>query len=212
MSKKIMLLALGAVSALMLAVPAMASASGVPVHINPKPASPTTITGGTAVLSTVKGNTVTCQEVHGTANWESTTTGTLNLTFRKECVGQIGETKAGCGEIKVTNAPFHLVTVGGKPGVLVTPPAGGVFATFVCGFILHFEVKGNGVIGTITSPTCGNSATTATIKFEGAAGVQKHKKIDGTETIYNLTSNGEEAAQNATGTVTFPSSTKLECT
>lgn len=96
--------------------------------------------------------------------------------------------------------------------MLAPPPAGGVFAKFTYVFILNSEVKGTGVIGAITSPTCGNSATTSTVQFTGGSGVQAHKKVDGTETDYHLTSNGAEASESTTATVTFPVNTKLECT
>jgi hypothetical protein len=228
MSKKIMLFAAMAISAA-LAVPAMAFAveEDVALHIVPKPAVASTVSGGVSVLSSTNGNTVTCEKVKGSANWESTTTGTLNLTFEGNCKAHIEpETNVNCSSITTGTLPFHLVTVPGAagkphvPGVLITKPAAGPFAKFTCS-IFPFEVLGNGIVGTITSPACGAEAESATIKFETTEpGMSKHKEVVSTgnpertttPTKYNLTQGGSESAMTATGTVQFAQKHKLECT
>jgi hypothetical protein len=111
-----------------------------------------------------------------------------------------------------TELAFHLVTLAGsKPGVLVTSNAGH-FATFECaGGLVTTKVEGNGVVGTIENE-CGSTSESTTIKFVGANGVQEHTKVAGTETVYQMTTGGNNAAQNATGTVSMKEKIKLECT
>jgi hypothetical protein len=220
MSKKIMLLALAAVSVLVYALPSAASAADIPLHLNPSPVGSKTVDGiGEAKLSTTSGLTVTCNSWSGSATFETGgTTGSLDLTFSGDCRENIfGTTCTSSGQpsgtIKTTTLPFHLNTLANsKPGVLVTPSTGTThFATFTCGFITT-KVEGNGVIGTITSPECGKSSTSATISFKATShGQQEHKKIAGTETIYDLNSGGNTAAQEAHGTITMGTSTTLEC-
>lgn len=212
--KKLLFFALSAISAATITLPAAAMAEHVPVHAVPKPAAATPLEGNNPALSTVGGAVVKCAKVKGNAVWASTTTGTLNLAFEGNCIGMLGGVNVACENIVANGLPFHLLTLPGKaPGVLVTPPAGGRFTEFVCGGIFKFVVEGNGVIGTITEPKCGEEAAEATIKFEKAAvGVQKHKKVEGTEVEYHLTANAEEAALEATVNVKFPAKTLLECT
>jgi len=221
MSKKIMLLALAVASMAAFALPSMAMAEDIPLHLVPKPEGAKSITGGAAELSTVGGTVVTSKKTDGTATFETSTTGTIELTFTESSSFGFPCTSAGQSSGTVTTAtqPFHLVTLPGKvPGILITPPANGVFAEFTCAGFLTAVVKGNGIIGTITAPACGASSTTSTSKFEkSATGVQKHKKVEGTETEYHLTSsiNGgafQEAAQVGEGITNLVVNTKLECT
>lgn len=222
MNKKIMLLAL-AVSAAVLALPAMASAS-IPLHLNPTPTGVKTIDSNPLVkpkLSTTGGTTVECDSFKGEATFETGgTTGNMNLTFGPNCkvVGLgVSCTSAGetTGNIATTSLPFHLVTLANlKPGVLVTPNAGGAgnhFATFTC-FGIKTEVTGNGVIGTIEN-SCGETSEEAKIDFKATAhGQQEHKTVAGTETEYDLKKGAETAAQEATGIVTFKEKIELVCT
>jgi len=202
-------------------LPARAMAEDVPLHLVPKPEGTKTVTGGAAELTTVGGTKVTATATTGKNIFETSTTGTTELTFTGSSSFGFPCTSAGqpSGTITTATQPFHLVTLPGKvPGILITPPANGVFAEFTCAGFLTAVVKGNGIVGTITAPGCGGSATTSTSSFEKVAtGVQKHKKVEGTETEYHLTSsiNGgpfEEAAQVGSGTTIFVTSTKLECT
>lgn len=223
MNKKIMLLALAAVSAAVLAVPSMASAL-TPLHLNPTPEVKTEgVHGGTSVLSTTSGLSVTCDTV--TTKGSSVTfnaggtTGTMQLLFGGDCRSagftctSSGQTS---GEITTTVLPFDLATVGttspGEPGVLVTPAAEEHFASFSC-VGLNFVVKGNGVIGTFEELSCGGETATAKINFAtSGAGVQADKKLVGTSTEYTLKSGSANAAMSATGEVTLKEKSKLECT
>jgi hypothetical protein len=207
MSKKIMLLALMVVSAAAFALPSMAMAEDEPLHVVPKPTTTSTITGGASNLTDTSGRVVTCREVNGTATWETSTTGSLSLTFSNNCVA-FGIFP--CESIPVSGTTFHLVTVPSKAaGILLTHS--NPWAKFSCSG-QSVEVTGNGLVGTITSPACGSESSTATVKFEGTSGVQKHKKVEGTTTEYNLLSNGVQAAMTATATINLGNKAKLECT
>lgn len=223
MKKKTMLLALAAVSAAMLALPAMASALE-PLHLNPTPKGAKEIHGGVGVLSTTGGTTITCNTVGGSATFNAGgTTGTMELTFTGDCRESIFNTTCRStgqvnGTITTTELPFDLVTLNGTeegvtpPGVLVTPNASGAFAHVICaGGLVTFTVDGNGVIGTIEQK-CDETSERADIDFNATKhGQQEHKTVKGTETEYDLTKDGETAAQDATGTVTFKENIKLEC-
>jgi len=216
MSKKIMLLALAAVSAAMFALPSMAMAEDIPVHVVPTPTAASTITGGVSTLQAKGGLKVTCKAVNGKATWASSTTGKINLTFSNDCTENLFGTE--CGSIATTELEFHLVTLPGNvPGILITSNAGH-FATFICtGGFVKVVVSGNGIIGRIISPACGAESSTSTVKFEQVGGVQSQKTVAGTETSYHLESatNGgakEEAGQTGEGIVTFEGAKKLECT
>lgn len=208
-----MLLALMSISAAAFALPSAAMAEDVPLHVVPKPTTPVPGSGGAATLSVVNGSILTCKEVTGSGTAETSTTGTYHLIFKNDCTARVGSVTASCSEI-TAHGIGHLVTLPGKvPGMLLTPtPETGQFAKFTCGGIFSFTIAGNGIIGKITSPACGGSSTTATGTFEGTNGVQAQKKVEGTETEYHLTVNGEEAAMSGSGTSTYSASTKLECT
>jgi hypothetical protein len=106
------------------------------------------------------------------------TTVLLGFTFNCTTPGQ------PTGTIATSTLGVHLVTIdnsGNSPGVLVTPPAGGQFAHFECAG-QTFTVTGNGIIGTVTSPKCGGSSTTATVdfnRFNNEHGRQEHRSVTG---------------------------------
>jgi hypothetical protein len=222
MSKKIILLALAAVSAVVFALPAMAMAEDSPLHVVPKPEGSKKVDGvGTATLTGGFGS-VECTANSGTASFTSTTSGSFEQTFTGCKLAGASCTTSGqaSGTITTQSLPFDLLTVAHTPangttgpGILVTPNAGtGQFATFTCGF-LGFTVKGNGLIGTITKPACGSSSTEATVEFSSSStGVQTHKTVVGTETEYSLENLGSAASEDAEGTITLGTSSKLECT
>jgi hypothetical protein len=85
---------------------------------------------------------------------------------------------------------LHLVYLdhNKKPGVLATPPASGVFAKLTCfGGLVTIEVKGNGVLGEITSPKCGGTSKTGTVVTEATShGTQKYRQVEGTGTFYDM--------------------------
>lgn len=207
MNKKIMLLALAAVSAAVLALPATASAL-VPLHLNPTPEGPQQIDGnGIVVFSTTGGSTQSCQGFAGSATFdEGGTTGSMSLTFSKCTI--LGST---C-DVATTTLPFHLITLPGEhPGILITAN-NGHFANFSC-FFFPLEVTGNGWIGTITFPECGQTGNEATIAFNTTAhGVQEHTTVTDTETVYALKRGSESFGLDAHGTLTLSEETELECT
>jgi len=226
MSKKIILLALAAVSAAAVVLPATAMAveEDVPLHINPRPTAATPFTSTTlTTLSAATGLTVNSQKgVTGSATWESGTTGKINLTFSGAtalgfpCEG-ISPQEAS-PNYRTTELPFHLVTVEHPashaviPAVLFTPNNGHI-TTFKCaGFT--FVITGSGVIGRIESPECGKNVNTMNVIFEITKhGEQTYRTVVGTPTTeYDLLINGETAGLTGTATITFVGEPKLECT
>jgi hypothetical protein len=203
--KKMMLLALAAVCAL-LVVPSFASAN--PLHVSAT--GPFTVHGGASELTRTSGNGTKGKTITGNGTFETTTTGTVHLTFDEVTSEQLGS----CENVTTTNLPFHLVTLNsGAPGILITS-ANNHFATFKCGFIT-VTVNGNGVLGTITSPACGGTSNKATLSFaKSVAGHQQHTSVTGVtyglnSTILGVTS---PSSMDATATITFPANRTLTCT
>jgi hypothetical protein len=225
--KKMMLLAL-AVSASLLALPALAAAT--PAHM--KPTANFTVSGLNSVLKTTAGGVTNGKSVTGNGSFENTTTGTVNLTFHgvqsenpvTNCAstGQGHALIAGGGTVTTTNPlPFHLIMVEtNKPGILLTPNAQtGIFAHFACaGGLVNVTVTGNGIIGTITSPECGKASNTAKLKFESSSpGHQKHRLWTGTSYDLHTTANSGAPSTfslDAEATITFAggATPTLECT
>jgi len=216
MNKKIMLLALAAVSAMLFAIPSMASAAEEDIPLHTGKLQTGTVTGGAFTFSKTGGTTQTCEKTTGTTTPTSTTTGTLVLLFHGCKSSGISCNSAGqpAGTIETTVLTYHLLTLTNKkPGILLTPNAAtGTFAHYNCSF-LSFTFEGNGVLGTITSPECGKSSSSATMSFVATAnGVQQHTTVEGTKTIYPLTSGGQNAAQQVTTTTTTTEPDTLTCT
>jgi hypothetical protein len=221
MTKKIILLALAAASIAAFALPATAMAveEDVPLHLVPKPEGVKPVDGEGTTALTGSFGTVQCSSSTGTAEFTTTTTGTLVQTYKGCTSGGAACTSAGqaAGVITTPKLEFHLVTVEDSvthatgPGVLLTPNAGS-FATFTCG-ILGFTLGGNGLIGTITKPKCGESSTEATLSFSSSStGVQTHKTVVGTSTEYSMTTGGSPVSEDMTIIFTLGTAAKLECT
>ena len=224
--KKMLLLALAAMSA-RLALPAFSSAT--PAHLNENPGV-FTVHGGAAGWSRTDGVTTTSTTTTGVGSFESTTTGTVKFTVHGKnsaLLGSCGSTAEGhteaSGTVTTTTLPFHLVMLGAsKPGILLTPgkTANGEphFATYSCGsfFTATIVVKGNGILGEITSPACGVKSGTATLKFNGAGGVQTPQLYTGVN--YSLSSKlgsgaFTQSAMNAEAKITFGGKTpSIVCT
>lgn len=213
MNKKTILVTLGAIGAVVLAMPALASAL-IPLHLSSTPNGVQPIDAvGVARLSTTGGTVVTCEGVKGAAEFEAGgTTGTLNLTFGGDCTENILGTKCNstgepAGSILTTTLPFHLVTLANeKPGVLITPNAAtGKFAEFACANgLLPVTLTGNGVIGTIAEPKCKETKSQATLSFTTTAtGVQQHTTVAGTSTEYTMLKESENAALEGHSTLTL---------
>jgi hypothetical protein len=229
MTKKMMLLALAAVSAAMFALPAVASA-GSPVVDPASGKFPLTFTsaGGHSELRATGEPAITCTSNSGTGKYTTGTTGEIGLTFHG-CTTSFFGFPVSCnssgqasGTIKTATSVFHTTYVTDaktKPGVLVTPPTtapAGVFTTIICGGFANIEVKGNGIIGELTAPGCGGVSKTATLNFTATGAVQNLKKVTATGTEFSLNSVTEggstvAAAEVAEGTVTYTENATLTC-
>jgi len=217
MSKKIMLLALAAVSAAMFALPAAASAQEW--HIDNVASFSGTF--GLSTLTAKEEPTITCEgpnHVTGSFDAGSTTTGKIHLDFtachtKDPIFGstiKCRTTGSALDNTITTNGTFHLVTIGNVKGILVTPEPTSV----VCAGISTVKVAGN-LLGTVTSPACETESTKIVTKFTSAGAVQEHKTYTGK--TYNLTSQtGEgaikEAGLNAEATLESATPGKLTCT
>ena len=223
MSKKIMLLAIAAISAALFALPAMATATEN--HIIGAENQKFTGGGEGGNLNAEGEPTINCSKTGASGSFTSNTTGKVNLTFTG-CNATILGVKLGCKTsgaeaetIKIENV-FHLITIEGitkVSGILLTPP----FPTVICGSGLSerkLTITGNGVIGTVTSPICGEASKSMTVSFTSTAGSQEHKKYTGV--TYDMTvdtepnATGPTAGITGSATFTFDDNTarKLECT
>jgi len=151
-----------------------------------------TATSGPSKMSTSLGS-ITCTSGSGTGQANSKTTGEGSYTMsgcNDPFGGSCTSTGQSAGTIKLETVTLDLVYLDEnhtKPGVLATPPASGVFAKFSCKNIGNVEVKGNGVLGALTSPSCGQKSKTATVAAEIVSGVQKYQQIEETGTHYDMT-------------------------
>ncbi|HEX6455534.1 MAG TPA: hypothetical protein VF009_03330 [Solirubrobacterales bacterium] len=230
MSKKIILLALAVASLAAFALPAaaMAAEEDIALHLVPKPEGAKTVDGVGEARLTANFATVTAKKWHGTATFTTSTTGTIELTLEEmsDVFGPCTTPGEPSGDIVTTPLEFHLVTVEDSvthatgPGILITPNATtGVFAHFECPVTGKVTLEGNGLIGTITKPKCGEESTEVTIEFSSSSqSVQTHKTVrsngstGATPTEYSLTSGGQPASLDAEGTITLGTKAKLECT
>jgi hypothetical protein len=226
--KKLMISALAALCA-MLALPAFASA--LPAHLDKTPEA-ISISGGASALTRVGGGETTGTSVTGSGSFENTTTGKITLTFHgvKAHPGpfKCNSTGEPAETVMTTELPFHLIMLETNvPGILITPnttvvdgkPVEGTkhFATLHCGiFVGTIVVKGTGIIGTITSPKCNESSTTATASFtSNGAGVQNHKNYTGKDYYLESSLGGGafvQSAMQAHATINLGVSSKLICT
>ena len=229
MKNKFMLLALSVFALAFAALPAMASAGEPQVDsklLNEGKSLSFTSKGGHSELRASNEPKITCTANSGSGKYNTKTTGEITLTFtgciapeffNAEChsTGQVA------GTIKTGTSVFHNIYLTDNkttPGVLVTPPTGGIFATITCATFFTTNVEGNGVIGHLESPKCAGSSTTATLNFTATSSTQNFRQITATGTIYSLTSRtnggsipGPAAAMSAEGTVTFGESITLTC-
>jgi hypothetical protein len=205
MNRKLLSLALAAVSATMFALPAVASAEFI--HVDKTGAF--TVSGGAGTLTRVDGNNLSGAGVTGTGSFATTTTGKVNLTFTGVKATSLGvhcQTKGTpTGVIHTTELEFHLITVTKDvPGVLITPNAGH-FATFECAGA-ETKVTGAGILGVITSPVCGGKSVEAALSFASEkAGTQKHTTWTGSTYDLETTIFGVKATSSVdmTATVKF---------
>jgi hypothetical protein len=233
MKHKMILLALAAVSAVMFALPAVASAGEWEIT---KPENFTAKAGVTTltqdpISAGESVSEVTCTASNTTGKYTTKTTAEeVTITFTG-CTapspfgGTVNCTSAGqaAGTIKTTDLTAHNIMIDPTPnaiaGVLITPAAGH-FATFNCGGIFEVKVNGNGVIGEVEKK-CGESITTSGLNFESSAtGTQKYMQITTTGTKFDLSSTTtifgggattRTSSQDGTGTITFPNAQTMTC-
>jgi hypothetical protein len=214
MSKKMMVLALAVVSAAFFALPAMASA--LEDHL--EPAEKFTVSGSGGELRTSGEPTITCTETTGTGEPSSSTTGFGVLTFG-QCHATVFGITAACKSEgsavsnQISNkGTYHIITdkVSGAVATLFTTEK----TVVVCAGISKITVTGS-VIGTITSPKCGESSKTVTISYAATESTQNHLTYTGVK--YDLlakTGEGENKTSAIVGTATNTqaNAAKLVCT
>lgn len=227
MKNKLILLVLSLLLVTTSAVPGVASA-GEPVVDPASGKFPLTATGtgGQGELRVANEPGITCTSDSGSGKLTTGTTGELSLTF-KGCTTSFFGFPVSCnssggasGEIRTNSFVVHstyLTDAKTTPGVLGTPPTGGVFATIICGSFATIEIKGNGIIGHLESPKCGEKRTTATLNFSATGSSQTYKQVTGTGTAFNLKSRTEsngteaEAAIVCVSVITFSEAVTLTC-
>jgi hypothetical protein len=216
MSKKFMVLALAVVSAAFFALPAMASAQ----EIHLEPAEKFTVAGSGGELRGEGEPAITCTKTEGSGSYNagSTTTGTATLDFTGCHTSVFGFTAScntsGAASGTITSSgTFHLIklpTSVTEGGVLLTTNP----TTIICAGISNIAVTGN-VIGTITSPKCGESSKVVTLSFTATGTVQNHMTYTGVKyDLLSKTGSGENKTSALVGTATNSQSSagKLNCT
>lgn len=223
MSKKLMLLAAGALAALAFAaLPSAASAFGewecetgagaVCGTFEGTNSTPTTLTEDGSSLTVECTSNVTKGEYNEKKKGQN-----LTITFSGCASNFFGGSCQSAGQasgvIKTFDLPFDNIMLEatnvagfpkGTPGILITPNANGEFATFECaGGFATVHVKGNGLEGDVTKE-CGSSTaknTNITMDFESVAtGTQKWTQYETSGTIYDLSSLNTELFGNVTRT------------
>jgi hypothetical protein len=192
MTKKMMLLALAAVSAAMFAMPAVASANW---GVDPVNAKFSGTSEGVGMLAAAGEPTITCEGPdHVTGAWTDGTKGSFELDATKCHIVVVGFTI----ECKTSGAPVgntikaagtfkNVTTTTGKRGILVTPTK----TTVVCGATTPIDVEGNviGVVTSINEKACPTTWKTSvgTLKFSAEGNKQLDMTTDGEVKEYDLT-------------------------
>jgi hypothetical protein len=226
------LLALAAVSAVMFALPAVASAGTWELDGFGKFTSAAGVTTLTQdpLNAEDKPTEVTCKSSTGTGTYTSKTGGNEFTQTFKECTESLfgfSCTTAGqaAGTIKTTDLTFENIMIdstaqkaGGTPGILITPNAGH-FASFTCGGFIPVSVNGNGLIGDLTQP-CGDvkaAGVARELNFDSVAtGTQRYMQVTTAGTKFDLSSTSSgttrTASQDGEGKVTFAgAATTITC-
>jgi hypothetical protein len=211
MSKKAMLLTIGAAAVMAIAALPSPASAGEPVATCGAVGGVcnATIEGtGHLVIQDDSGSAsgeTTCTEWTGTATANNnSSTGTISLVLKgcKSNGFSCNTIGAATGEIKTGTLTTHLIYLhpieGGATtdvGILIT----NVSITKSCaGGLVKKTITGN-LIGRETNPNCGSSAVSHTVVFEQlAAGQQKYKQITTTGTLFDLTSGSDGASDTTT--------------
>ncbi|HWO82408.1 MAG TPA: hypothetical protein VNM38_01295 [Solirubrobacterales bacterium] len=222
MSKKTMLPALAAISAVMFVLPAAVSANWGVTPGNAK----FTSSGPAGILFATGEPTLKCSGPNtGSGSYDgSGTTGSVILHFT-ECGSTFLGINVPCSTVLTeptkktiaTTGTFHNVTItGGKRGTLLTPAN----SVIKCQNIANTITVSGTLIGEVTAPTAPCPVVTKTLgtAFGVSAGSQIHKTTDGHITEYDLkatTAGGSAvtAALEATATDTFtePTEVTIDC-
>jgi len=222
MSKKLMLLVAGALTALAFtALPSIASAGEPLLLCETGGECSYSVAGGESRFSATNGDTVWCSSVSGTgkmtgldANKEAKT-GEVQLLFHG-CKEQATAFHFSCtssgqpaGTVTTNKMVTHNVYLDAaktKQGVLLTSSN----VTFTCaGGFASTTVTGN-AMGEMET-TCGTTGKTLALNFTASShGQQTFKQTTGTGTVFDLTAQTNHpsgayatAAQTGTGTLTF---------
>lgn len=215
MSKKLILLAAGALSALALAsFPAGASAGEFIGHCSSGGVCNATFSAGQSELEDDGGLKISCTSTTGVVTGTSgTSTGTAVLKahgcketiFNTSCTssGQpAGTLHTGAGIVS------HLIYIDPKPSTLVGLLVTNINFTFSCaGGLIQKTVTGS-VIAKIENPECGKPRTSFTGEFtKVGTGSQQYKQITTQGTVFDLlvgahASDTTTAAIVGTGTIT----------
>jgi hypothetical protein len=176
---------------------------------------PLVAAGGTLELR-YSGVKITCTNYKASGKFTSATTGNIETSFENCTIP--GPENVSCntvglpsGTITFSESVFHLVYLTDSklvPGVLITPPASGVFASSSC----TGEIKGTGYMGRLESPGCGGKSSSFAFTYElDAEGRQKYRQITGTGSSYNLLASTFELALLSTNTWTLQQQATLTC-
>jgi hypothetical protein len=189
------LLSLGLLALAFVALPAIASAGEPQLDpSNGKFPLPFTIANGHSEWRAANEPAFTCTSSFGAGEYTSSTTGKTSLTFSGCSTSFFGfpvscnSGGASSGVIKTNSSVFHnTYLTDGKttPGILVTPPIGGVFTTIICGSFARTELTGNGLIGHLEAPKCGGKSRTATLNFTATGASQTFQQVTATGTSYS---------------------------
>ena len=160
---------------------------------------------------------IACTNYKASGKFTSATTGTIEASFEKCTVP--GPENVACttpgqssGTITFSESVFHLVYLTDSklvPGVLITPPASGVFGTSSC----TGEVKGAGFMGRLESPGCSGKSKSLAFTYEvNAEGKQAYRQVTGTGTTYSMLLGGTtELTLISTSTWTLEQEATLTC-
>jgi hypothetical protein len=195
MSKKLMLLAMGAFTALAFAaLPSMASAGDWKLDC---PNGATTcnysVAGGHAEIRIDEEPTITCTTSTGSGTVSSGgTTGTIGLALNN-CVAtsvftfECHTSGSALGEVNIGNSVWHNIYLRDDktdPGTLVTPTK----INLICGGIIELELTGNGVVGNVPQ-ACNSESSTLTVNFEASLTnnrTQRYEQNTQTGTLFDL--------------------------
>jgi len=217
LARRLSILALALCASLALASVTAGSASALSVSLTKKTGASFFTEGGGATFKTLGVEEFPCQTSSGTGEYTSPTTGVITLTLR-QCANRSGVSCTSPGQAKGTIAmatvPFQLVYLDAaktKFGILMTPPASGVFASFNCSVFLNCVWKGNGLMGQITNPPLNVKSNQLTLSFaESAPYTQQFRQIEGTGTIYQLTESVNNGSATAMSLIATESGGYLE--